>query len=170
MKVVTPASYTLRFRGSLPKMWIAYWRASAGPAQLWRHHVIVGAVLTFALTITQIVSFSWVSALLTFAGATGATALILSFVALLQIRSTLAVVKVGSEGIDAKMGRVTVNHRWQDVRCIEECRGSIVIDYKAGGGVNVPDRAFADAVTRLRFLDDVRRWHALAGAANTEYV
>jgi hypothetical protein len=59
--------------------------------------------------------------------------------------------------------------QWRDVKDVQEREQSIVIELRAGLEFKVPDQSFADAAARLKFLDDVRRWHELANAANTEH-
>jgi hypothetical protein len=81
---------------------------------------------------------------------------IFPLVALVQAGGTLCIVTLGPEGGNGQIGRLSSEWLWRDVICLQEREQNIVIELKVGVGVDVPDRAFADATARRKFLDDVR--------------
>lgn len=173
MKVIGQRSYTLRFRSSLLHLWKTAWLALLRPPGIVPVLALVGAFFTYILAIVlttwKVIEFAWMTVTLMFAGVVGVVALIFSLVTLFRIGTTLCIVEFGPEGCRSQMGRVSLDLRWQDIERVIEREGSIVIEYKAGGGIKIPDRAFADAPARHKFLDDVLRWHEIAHAANTEH-
>lgn len=157
----------MRYRSSLAKMWNASLQACIKPAALTG---AMGAGLALMFTIINgVTAFHLLMIVaLTFVGLTGTLLLIFPLVALLQAGGTLCIVKLGAEGGSGQIGRLSSEWQWRDVKGVQERKQSIVIELEAGLEVKVPDQAFADAAARLKFLDDVRRWHELANAANTE--
>jgi hypothetical protein len=149
-------------------MWKASLRACIRPAAL-IGAMGAGLVLMFTIMISTVTAFHFMIVGLTFVGLTGTLLLGFPLVALLQAGGTLCTVKLGAEGGSGQIGRLSSEWRWRDVKDVQEREQSIVIELKAGLECKVPDRAFADAAARLKFLDDVRRWHELANAANTEH-
>ena len=138
MKVVRQISYTIQFRSSLLKMWKATLQACIRPA------AFLSAVLTAIFTpiVASLLLFHWnivVLFVLMFVSITSAFALIFSLAGLLQAGSTLCVVKLGPEGCSSQIGRVSSETRWPDVKCVLEGSENILIEFKAGGGIKVPD-------------------------------
>jgi hypothetical protein len=146
-------------------MWKALSKAFIKPAAM----ISAAPTLIFTIVLISLGTFHWMTVALTFVGLTGAALLIFSLVAMLRAGSTSCIVKLGPDGGIGQVGRVSAEWQWRDVKCVQEREQSIVIELNAGMELKVPDRVFADAAARVKFLDDVRRWHELANAANTEH-
>lgn len=170
---LTQGLYTLRYRSSFLAMWKSGVQAGTKPAG-WPSFAILGAfstlLLTPILTFTRLIPFHWITVLLTFVAATAAVLFVVSLVVLLQARSRLTIVKIGAEGCSIQFGGWSQACPWRDVKYVVEREGTIVVGCKDGIDVKVPRQTFADAAARLKFLNDLRRWHGLANAANTEHV
>ncbi|MFL6601595.1 MAG: YcxB family protein [Steroidobacteraceae bacterium] len=69
---------------------------------------------------------------------------------------------VSPTGWSTQIGTLSAARPWSEVREITEDADTIIVVGTNQNALIVPSRAFADEERRLRFLTDVRVWHAAA--------
>ena len=161
--------YALRYRSLRSEVWRTYWRNWA--SERWKYHV-VGFSKLIALLLAIFLVLQWQSArkvgLLVLLGvAISAVLVAVASVALLSVFFSQLLFK-GSErelvanagGLSTKIGRQSGGIGWGEVYGVNDIGFGIAIQGEAGNFLLIPNRAFPDLETRLKFLSDTSAWLA----------
>lgn len=154
---------TIRYSSSRREVWRRYWRAWAKPKGLWRHHAFVALLLATVHAERQ--GFSHFSSTEFFVTALAAMLGCMLFLPLwpqIRFKPAERTLSVSPTGWSTQIGKLSAARSWSEVREIIEENDTIVVVGNNENALIIPLRAFDDKERRLRFLTDVRAWHAAA--------
>jgi uncharacterized membrane protein YccC len=154
---------TIRYSSSRREVWRWYWRAWAKPKGLWRYHAFVGVLL--ATLYAEVQGFSHFRPAAFFVTALAAMLGCMLFFSLwpqIRFKPAERTLSVSPTGWSTQIGKLSAARSWSEVREITADADTIVVVGTNQNALIVPSRAFADEESRVRFLTDVRVWHAAA--------
>jgi hypothetical protein len=152
---------TIRYSSSRREVWRWYWRAWAKPKGLWRYHAFVAVLLaTFHAEVQGFSHFRPAAFFVTALAAMLGCMLFFSLWPQIRFKPAERTLSVSPTGWNTQIGKLSTARSWSEVREITEDGKTIIVVGTNQNALIIPSRAFADEERRLRFLTDVRVWHA----------
>src|ERR1700730_11245191 len=154
---------TIRYSSSRREVWRWYWRAWAKPKGLSRYHARVAVLLaTFHAEVQGFSHFRPAAFFVTALAWMLGCMLFFSVWPQIRFKSAERTLSVSPTGWSTQIGKMSAARPWSEVREITEDADTIIVTGTNQNALIVPSRAFPDEEQRLRFLPDVRVWHAAA--------
>lgn len=148
--------HTLRYRSSRGQVWRWYWRAWL--ARLWKIHVAVAVLLSFAVSVTKVNSVDYMAWAIWFLALLPVITVLFAAFPQIMFKNSERTLTVDSRGWFTQIGSKSGSKTWNEVESIRENAGSVVITGKNGNALIIPDFAFVASPTRQQFVADTQRW------------